>query len=146
MSQAPEQLKFENQLCFPVYAAANAVVRAYRPFLKAIDLTYLQYMVLMLLWERKSMSVKEIGELMYLDSGTLTPLLKRLAEKQFITRTRSAEDERVRVIQITEKGELLKQQAESIPQQAACSFGIERKEAEALKDLCNSILRNIPEP
>lgn len=89
-------LKLENQLCFPLYACAKEVTRRYKPFLDEIDLTYTQYIAMMVLWERKSVNVKELGECLYLDSGTLTPLLKRLEQKGLITRKRSEADERAR--------------------------------------------------
>ena len=106
-----EQLKLENQLCFPLYAAAKEVVRKYKPFLDELDLTYTQYITMMVLWENESMNVKELGSKLYLDSGTLTPLLKKLESKGYITRCRCREDERNLIIQITEKGDALKTQA-----------------------------------
>ena len=112
-----EQLKLENQLCFPLYAAAKEVVRKYKPFLDEIDLTYTQYITMMVLWENESMNVKELGSKLYLDSGTLTPLLKKLESKGYITRCRCKEDERNLIFQITEKGEELKEQAAKIPTQ-----------------------------
>ena len=110
-----EQLKLENQLCFPLYAAAKEVVRKYKPFLDEIDLTYTQYITMMVLWENESMNVKELGSKLYLDSGTLTPLLKKLESKGYITRCRCKEDERNLIIQITEKGDALKEKAANIP-------------------------------
>ena len=110
-----EQLKLENQLCFPLYAAAKEVVRKYKPYLDELDLTYTQYITMMVLWENESMNVKELGSKLYLDSGTLTPLLKKLESKGYITRCRCKEDERNLIIQITELGEALKEKAASIP-------------------------------
>lgn len=110
-----EQLKLENQLCFPLYAAAKEVVRKYKPFLDELDLTYTQYIVMMVLWENESMNVKELGSKLYLDSGTLTPLLKKLEAKGYITRCRCKEDERNLIIQIAEKGDALKEKAAHIP-------------------------------
>lgn len=112
-----EQLKLENQLCFPLYAAAKEVVRKYKPLLDELDLTYTQYITMMVLWENESMNVKELGSKLYLDSGTLTPLLKKLEAKGYITRGRCKEDERNLIIQITKKGEELKEQAAHIPSQ-----------------------------
>lgn len=112
-----EQLKLENQLCFPLYAAAKEVVRKYKPYLDELDLTYTQYIAMMVLWENESMNVKELGSKLYLDSGTLTPLLKKLEAKGYITRCRCKEDERNLIIQITEKGEALKEKAAGIPQE-----------------------------
>lgn len=110
-----EQLKLENQLCFPLYAAAKEVVRKYKPFLDELNLTYTQYITMMVLWENESMNVKELGSKLYLDSGTLTPLLKKLEAKGYITRCRCKEDERNLIIKITQKGEALKEKAASIP-------------------------------
>ncbi len=110
-----EQLKLEKQLCFPLYAAAKEVVRKYKPYLDELDLTYTQYITMMVLWENESMNVKELGSKLYLDSGTLTPLLKKLEAKGYITRCRCKEDERNLIIQITEKGDALKEKAANIP-------------------------------
>ena len=110
-----EHLQLENQLCFPLYAAAKEVVRKYKPYLDELDLTYTQYITMMVLWENESMNVKELGSKLYLDSGTLTPLLKKLESKGYITRCRCKEDERNLIIQITELGEALKEKAASIP-------------------------------
>lgn len=110
-----EQLKLENQLCFPLYAAAKEVVRKYKPLLDELDLTYTQYITMMVLWENESMNVKELGSKLYLDSGTLTPLLKKLEAKGYITRCRCKEDERNLIIQITKKGDALKEKAIHIP-------------------------------
>jgi DNA-binding MarR family transcriptional regulator len=112
-----EQLKLENQLCFPLYAAAKEVVRKYKPFLDELDLTYTQYIAMMVLWEHESMNVKELGSKLYLDSGTLTPLLKKLEAKGYITRCRCKEDERNLIIQITPQGDALKEKAAAIPDQ-----------------------------
>lgn len=112
-----EQLKLKNQLCFPLYAAAKEVVRKYKPYLDELDLTYTQYITMMVLWENESMNVKELGSMLYLDSGTLTPLLKKLEAKGYITRTRCKEDERNLIIEITEAGEQLKEKAAYIPKE-----------------------------
>ena len=109
-----EQLKLENQLCFPLYAAAKEVVRKYKPFLDKLDLTYTQYIAMTVLWEKESLNVKELGSVLYLDSGTLTPLLKKLEAKGYVTRCRCKEDERNLIIQITEKGDSLKEKAANI--------------------------------
>ena len=110
-----EQLKLENQLCFPLYVTAKEVVRKYKPYLDKLDLTYTQYIAMMVLWEKESLNVKELGSQLYLDSGTLTPLLKKLENKGYITRCRCKEDERNLIISITEKGEALKEEAAHIP-------------------------------
>ncbi|MBO5098013.1 MAG: MarR family transcriptional regulator [Agathobacter sp.] len=117
-----EQLKLQNQLCFPLYAAAKEVVRKYKPFLDELDLTYTQYITMMVLWEKEQCNVKELGSMLFLDSGTLTPLLKKLESKGYITRCRCKEDERNLIIQITEKGEALKEKAAHIPEDMACKW------------------------
>lgn len=138
------QLLLENQICFPLYSAANAVVRAYRPLLKELDITYLQYIVLMVLWQESSLNVKALGERVNLDSGTLTPLLKRLEVKGLVARTRSEEDERVRIITITNKGLALKAKATEIPLQLACTTGLALEQGIELKNLCEQLLRSLP--
>lgn len=135
----PAQL-FDNQICFPLYSAANAIVRAYRPLLKELGITYLQYMVLMLLWEESQLNVKELGQRLRLDSGTLTPLLKRLEQKGFVTRSRSEYDERVRLISITKQGRALKAKARDIPEQLVCTIGLPKSKGKELKKLCEQLL------
>ena len=110
-----EALKLENQLCFPLYACAREVVKKYKPFLDDIDLTYTQYVTMMVLWEKPSVTSKEIGERLHLDSGTLTPVIKKLAEKGLVTRARSAEDERNLVVTLTDAGLALRDKAACIP-------------------------------
>lgn len=136
----PEQLKLDNQVCFPLYSASNAIVRAYRPYLDELDLTYLQYIVLMVLWEKGSVNVKTLGERIKLNSGTLTPLLKRLEVKGIVTRTRCPEDERGRIITITDAGLLLKERAAPIPKQLACKVGLSLEEFKQLSQLCHRVL------
>ena len=138
--KAEEALRFQNQVCFPLYAAANAVVRAYRPLLRDLDLTYLQYMTLMLLWEHKQLSVKALGERMSLDSGTLTPLLKRLESKGLVSRNRDPEDERVRLIAVTKEGMALRSKANDIPGRLACSLGMDAAQARKIKHTCEQLL------
>lgn len=115
MEQNYDMLKLENQLCFPLYACSKEIVRRYTPYLDPLDLTYTQYIAMMVLWERKSISVKALGELLWLDSGTLTPMLKKLENKGFITRARSVQDERSVIVTITDKGAALKAEAADIP-------------------------------
>ena len=104
-----DALKLENQLCFPLYACSKEIVRKYKPFLDELDLTYTQYIAMMVLWERRQISVKDMGALLYLDSGTLTPVLKKLEQKGYLVRARDSEDERVLNVTITELGEKLKE-------------------------------------
>jgi len=137
----PEQLKLANQVCFPLYSASNAVVRAYKPYLDKLDITYLQYIVLMVLWEEGSLNVKEIGNRLFLNSGTLTPLLKRLDAKGLVKRSRSGKDERARIISLTEEGKELRSMAESIPGELVCSLGLEKEKLLHVKALCEGILK-----
>ena len=97
-------LRLKNQLCFPLYAASREVIRHYRPHLEALDLTYTQYITMMVLWEEREISVKQLGNRLYLDSGTLTPLLKSLETKGYVTRCRSEADERVVLVRLTDTG------------------------------------------
>ena len=125
-------LKLNNQLCFPLYACAKEVVRRYKPFLVELDLTYTQYIAMMVLWEEKEINVKELGAKLYLDSGTLTPLLKKLEAKGYITRERSKEDERSLNISITEKGNELRDTAIKIPQKVSACVNLDPDKAKAL--------------
>lgn len=110
-----DMLKIENQLCFPLYVCSKEIIKKYTPYLDAINLTYTQYITMMVLWDRKKLNIKEIGEILYLDSGTLTPLLKKLEKLDYIKRTRSSHDERTVIISITKKGEQLRNKAIEIP-------------------------------
>lgn len=133
-------LKLENQLCFPLYACAKEVVRSYKPFLDELDLTYTQYITMMVLWEKKQMNVKEIGKCLYLDSGTLTPLLKKLEAKGYIERHRSKEDERNLLIKITKDGEALKEKAMEVPSKMAKCLELNEKDAKELYSLLYKML------
>lgn len=135
-----EALKLENQICFPLYACSREIVKRYKPFLDKLDLTYTQYIAMMVMWEKKSVNVKELGECLYLDSGTLTPLLKKLESKGLLTRTRSDKDERNLVVTITDKGEELKKQAVEIPMQIAGCTNLTEKEAMQLYTTLYKIL------
>lgn len=117
-----DRLRLENQLCFPLYACSREIIKQYKPFLDELDLTYTQYITMMVLWERTSLTAKELGETLFLDSGTLTPLLKKLEAKGFLTRKRSAEDERSLIVTVTDAGLALRDRAVRIPEaMAACS-------------------------
>ncbi len=141
MSKDP--LKLENQLCFPLYACAKEVVKRYKPLLDEIDLTYTQYIAMMVMWEQKEMNVKTLGEFLYLDSGTLTPVLKKLESKKYITRKRSQEDERVLIVSITKEGEQLKERATSIPEQMGNCLSISEEEGKVLYQLLYKLLGHL---
>ncbi|MFD2216066.1 MarR family winged helix-turn-helix transcriptional regulator [Metabacillus endolithicus] len=127
-----EELKLENQLCFSLYACSRAILRLYRPFLDEMNLTYPQYLVLLVLWEKQQSSVKELGELLELDSGTLTPMLKRMETAELIERKRDKADERVVLVTITEKGTSIKEKAACVPQSLLNTSGMSVEEILAL--------------
>ncbi len=133
-------LKLENQLCFPLYAAAKETVKLYRPLLEKMNLTYTQYIAMLVFWEHKKMNVKELGEKLYLDSGTLTPVLKSLEAKGYVRRYRSTEDERVLLVEVTEAGKALRDQALSVPAQMACHVVLSPEESLTLYKLLYKLL------
>ena len=139
-----DALKLENQLCFPLYACSREIVKRYKPFLDEIGLTYTQYIAMMVMWERKSVNVKELGEYLYLDSGTLTPLLKKLESKGYVTRMRSDKDERNLVVALTEEGEKLKDKAVEIPYQIAGCTNLTPEEGVQLYGILYKILGKTP--
>jgi DNA-binding MarR family transcriptional regulator len=136
-------LTLDKQICFSLYRASNAMSRAYRPLLKALDLTYLQYIVMMVLWEHSTMNVKTLGNKINLDSGTLTPLLKRLEAKGLINRARSKKDERVMIISLSNEGRDLHQQAEQVPNTMICKSKMSIDELVELKKACDLLLSNL---
>ena len=135
-----EQLKLENQLCFPLYASARKVVSFYTPVLKPLDLTYTQYITLMVLWEQESATVGELCRRLYLDNGTLTPLLKKMEEKGLIIRTRKTKDERVVTVSLTQAGWDLREKAAGIPAQVGSCVKLEPQEAIALYQILYKIM------
>jgi len=140
MESRYEALKLDKQLCFPLYACSRSVIREYKPFLDQLDLTYTQYIAMLVLWEKGTMTVKELGEQLYLDSGTLPPLLKKLEHKGLITRKRSSEDERNLILTLTKAGMNMREEALSIPEQLAKTVPLEHDEAETLYKLLYKIL------
>jgi DNA-binding MarR family transcriptional regulator len=112
---AYEQLKLENQLCFPVYAASRLITREYQPFLDSLDITYPQYLVLMVLWENDNLPVNDIAKKLILNTNTITPLLKRMEQQGLLNRKRNDKDERKVLVQLTDKGKLLQEEAAKIP-------------------------------
>lgn len=134
-----EQLNLSQQVCFPIYAFAKEIINQYRPLLDAIELTYPQYLVMMVLWEHDSQTVNQLGGKLHLDSGTLTPLLKRLETKSLVSRTRSTTDERIVNITLTQKGKELQTQAATIPQQLMKAMNLEMEDLEELKRIITKI-------
>lgn len=135
-----EQLKLSNQLCFPLYACAKEVVRRYTPFLEPLGLTYTQYVAMMVLWEHHSIGVKEMGELLFLDSGTLTPMLKKMEQRGWLTRERSKSDERRVVVTITPEGEQLQERAQDIPWRVAQCVSLGSEDMIELHGLLGKLL------
>lgn len=134
-----EGLKLSNQLCFATYAAAHAFTRAYKPLLDPLGLTYPQYLVLLVLWEQDNVTVKEIGQRLLLDSGTLTPLLKRLQAAGIVQRTRDVQDERQVRVTLTAKGREVKSPVAAARGAVACATGLSPGELNALKDQINKL-------
>ncbi|MDX2320979.1 MAG: MarR family transcriptional regulator [Moritella sp.] len=145
MSEFNEEtmLRLDNQVCFALYSATNAMVRAYRPMLKTLDLTYPQYLAMLVFWQQDEISVKVLGEQLHLDSGTLTPLLKRLELKGLIRRDRCKEDERARTLCLTDAGLALKEQAKSVPMNMFCQAGLPTEELLMMKASCEALLSNL---
>ncbi|WP_372649967.1 MarR family winged helix-turn-helix transcriptional regulator [Draconibacterium sp.] len=135
-----DELKLKSQVCFPVYALSREIVNVYRPILEEIDLTYPQYLVMMVLWENEPQKVNEIGDKLNLDNGTITPLLKRMAAKGLISRKRNTKDERVVEISLTEGGKQLQTKAAEVPQKVVTAMGITPEDLMQLKDLVVKIL------
>ncbi|WP_454641636.1 MarR family winged helix-turn-helix transcriptional regulator [Bradyrhizobium liaoningense] len=133
-SAADAPLRLDNQICFAVYSAAHAFNRVYKPLLDRLGLTYPQYLVMLVLWERDDVPVKDIGEKLFLDSGTLTPLLKRLEAAHFVKRSRSREDERQVLIALTPQGYALKEKARAVPQSILAASDCSVSELVAMKD------------
>ena len=140
MADRYDALKLENQLCFPLYACAKEVVNAYRPYLDELGLTYTQYITMMVMWEHKELRVKEVGKFLFLDSSTLTPLLKRLEEKGYVTRRRSTEDERDLIVTITDSGEALKEKAVTVPERLMACVSLDPQKAQTLYELLHEVI------
>ena len=136
-------LKLDKQLCFSVYVLHREIMECYRPILKNIRLTYPQYITMMTLWEKDDVTVNQVGEILQLDNGTLTPLLKRLESKGYLERKRSKEDERVVKINLTEKGVKLKEDASCIPIELAKAMNLNLEEMEQLKKLSDKVVQKI---
>lgn len=131
-----DHMKLENQLCFLLYASSREMTKQYKPLLEKLNVTYPQYLALLLLWEHETLTVKKMGELLYLDSGTLTPMLKRMEQQGLITRKRSEEDERSVLISLTENGQSLKEKAADIPRTI---LGLSKQSEEDLKQLKSAL-------
>ena len=138
-----DSLKLENQLCFPLYACSKEIVRRYKTYLDKLDLTYTQYIVMMVMWEEKELNVKELGDKLFLDSGTLTPVLKKLEAKGSVTRERSKIDERTLIVTLTESGKELREKAVDIPVGMRGCLKLSDEEMVQLRTMLNKILSDM---
>lgn len=138
-----EALKLGNQLCFPLYVCSKEIVKKYKPFLDSVNLTYTQYITMLVMWETEHINVKELGEKLFLDSGTLTPVLKKLEQKDFVKRTRDKEDERVLNVTLTDSGRRLKERAAQIPEEMSSCIRLSDEEQTLLLNTLDKILRDI---
>lgn len=137
-----DSLLLKNQLCFPTYAAANKITRRYQLLLEKLDLTYTQYIVMMVMWEKKRVNEKELCEALYLKTNTLTPLIKKLKEKGYVEISKDKVDHRNLVISLTNKGEALKEKAVEVPPSIAKEFNLSEEEAKFLYQILYKILNN----
>lgn len=135
-------LKLENQICFPLYACGKEITRAYKPFLDEIGLTYTQYVSMMVIWEEREITLKRLGERLFLDSGTLTPLLKKLESKGYVVRKKDPDDDRNLIIEVTKEGMELRDKALEIPYKMSSCVNLDMNEAKVLYDVLNKLLKN----
>ncbi|EOS7952118.1 MarR family transcriptional regulator [Enterococcus hirae] len=140
-----EDLYLENQLCFPLYAASKEIIRSYNPLLKPLDLTYTQYLVMLVLWENQQVTMKELGSLLCLDSGTLTPVIKKMADKGLLQRRRADKDERITILSLTSNEKALEEKAKDIPAKILASLPLEPDELVLLQKLSKKMLTNFRE-
>lgn len=145
MMQSKIENVLENQLCFLLYASSREMTKKYKPLLDKLEVTYPQYLVLLLLWEQDTLTVKKLGELLALDSGTLTPMLKRMEQNGLIVRERSTEDERSVMIKLTEKGHGLQEEACFIPDRISAMSGEDKRVVEDLKASLLQLLKTLQE-
>lgn len=138
-----EHLKLDNQLCFSLYAASREIIRLYKPILDEYGLTYTQYVTMLVLWENERLTVKEIGQHLHLDSGTLTPLLKKLEGMQYIQRYRDPNDDRVVIVELTVAGRQLKEQMVEVPKRVFCQVGGDLEELISLKKMLDDLLHKL---
>ncbi|HEY2510589.1 MAG TPA: MarR family transcriptional regulator [Polyangiaceae bacterium] len=142
-AEEPDYLRLDEQLCFPIYLAARLVVNAYRPLLDDLELTYPQYLVLLVLWETDGLSVGALGERLYLDTGTLTPLLKRMEKQGLIARRRNGDDDRVVENWLTPPAKSLKKRAQKVPVELLCNAGLELDEVRSIKEVVEGFVKKL---
>lgn len=138
-----ENLKLGNQVCFPLYAASREIIKLYKPFLDKFNLTYTQYITMLVLWEDEKITIKELCKKLYLDSGTLTPVVKKLEAMELIIKYRDKSDERVVIVELTDKGRELKEEVVKVPEQIFCKVGGNIEEILTLKKLLEQLLENM---
>ena len=138
-----ENIKLDNQLCFSLYAASREVIKLYKPILDKYNLTYTQYVTMLVLWEKEKITVKQIGEELHLDSGTLSAVLKKLEIMELITRRRDPKDDRVVLVELDHKGRLLKDEILEVPKQIYCKVGVTVEEFKVLKKSLDKLLINL---
>ena len=135
-----DKLKLENQLCFPLYALSREIIKSYKPYLDKFNLTYTQYITMLVMWEEEKIIFKELGKKLHLDSGTLTPVLKKLESMELINKYRSKEDDRVVIVELTDKGRELKEQVLEIPDNMSCGLQLNSEEVTELKRYLSKML------
>ena len=135
-----DKIKLDNQLCFSLYAASREVIKTYKPLLDKYGLTYTQYIVMLVIWEHEKITVKEMGQKLHLDSGTLTPVLKKLLSMELINKYRDKNDDRVVIVEVTEKGREMKNEITEIQEKMYCKFGNDIENAAELKRLLDNLL------
>ena len=138
-----ESLKLENQVCFPLYATSREVIKLYKPFLDKYNLTYTQYITMLVLWESEQITIKELCKKLYLDSGTITPVIKKLESMGLIIKYRDKSDERIVIVELTTKGKELKEEVVKVPEQVFCKVGGNIEDLITLKKLLEKVLNNI---
>ena len=138
-----DALKLSRQLCFPLYACSREMIKLYKPWLDKLELTYTQYITMLVLWEHKAMTVKALGQELYLDSGTLTPLLKKLEEKGLVTRRRSEQDERNLIVTLTDRGETMRDDALHIPAEMTKCVNLPRDDIRELYRMLYQMLEYV---
>ena len=138
-----DSIKLDNQVCFSLYAASREIIKLYKPFLDKFNLTYTQYIAMLVLWEDEKSTVKEIGKRLHLDSGTLTPLLKKIESMGLVIRHRDVNDDRVVIVELTEKGRLLKDDITEVPHEMACKINMSKEELVELKKQLDALLRSL---
>lgn len=138
-----DNLRLDNQLCFSLYALSREIIKLYKPLLDELNLTYTQYLVMLVLWEDEKTTVKNLGTKLHLDSGTLTPLLKKLETMELIEKYRSKKDDRVVIVELTEKGEALQDRAKGVPGEMLCNMNIEEEKFKSIKRDLDEVLSHL---